>query len=159
MRVRPPRGAADRWLAIAHERFGAEGLRIGAARACVLDVIARDAQCLVGAQEIVAAIRRDGGTGSQASVYRVFDDAYRLGLLRRELDDSGGVRYEIVLPESHHHHLVDDASGQTTPFHDDELDAAIVAAAHRLGVRMTGHEVRIRGVIAPHESRGPMPPT
>ncbi|MDA2953456.1 MAG: transcriptional repressor [Actinomycetota bacterium] len=141
------RAIADRWLGIAHERFSAAGFRIGAARAKVLDVVARDAQCLVGAQDIVAALRSEGGIGSQASVYRVFDKAYRLGLLRRELDESGAVRYEISLPEFHHHHLVDETSGETIPFHDDELEAAIVAAAARLGVRMTGHEVRIRGMV------------
>jgi Fe2+ or Zn2+ uptake regulation protein len=141
-----PRAIAERWLALAHERFAADGLRIGAARARVLDVVARDAQCLVGAQDIVAALRRDGGAGSQASVYRVVEDAYRLGLLRRDLDESGGVRYEIVLPEAHHHHFIDEASGTTTPFNDHDLEVALAAVAERLGVRMTGHEVRIRGI-------------
>ena len=146
MRTAARRAASDRWLDRAHDRFAAEGLRIGAARARALDVIARDATCLVTVQELVRALRRDGGAGSQASVYRVVEQAHRLGLLRRELGPDGAVRYEIVIPGEHHHHLVDDASGETVPFVDDDLERALEEAARRLGVRMTSHDVRIRGV-------------
>ena len=83
------RAAADRWLDRAHERFAAEGLRIGAARARALDVIARDATCLVSVLDLVSAVRNQGGAGSQASVYRVVEQAHRLGLLRRELGADG----------------------------------------------------------------------
>ncbi|MBM3634407.1 MAG: transcriptional repressor [Actinobacteria bacterium] len=140
------RAAPDRWLDRATDRFAAEGLRIGAARARALEVIARDATCLVTVQDLVRALRQDGGAGSQASVYRAVEHAHRLGLLRRELGADGAVRYEIVLPDEHHHHLVDDDSGEIVPFIDDDLEQALDQAARRLGVRMTSHEVRIRGV-------------
>ena len=140
------RAVADRWLDRAHERFAAEGLRIGAARARALDVIARDATCLVSVLDLVSAVRNQGGAGSQASVYRVVEQAHRLGLLRRELGADGVVRYEIVLPDLHHHHLVDDTTGTTVPFVDDDLERALAQAARRLGVHMTSHEVRIHGV-------------
>ena len=119
---------------------------MGAARATALGVIARDAICPVCVQDLVRAVRRQGGAGSQASVYRVVEQAHRLGLLRRELGPDGAVRYEIVIPGEHHHHLVDDASGETVPFVDDDLERALEEAARRLGVRMTSHDVRIRGV-------------
>ncbi|MBM3665631.1 MAG: transcriptional repressor [Actinobacteria bacterium] len=140
------RGMSDRWLDFAYKRFEAQGLRIGPARARTLDVIARDAICLVCVQDLVRAVRQQGSAGSQASVYRVVEHAHRMGLLRRELGPDGAVRYEIALPDEHHHHLVDDDSGETVPFVDDDLERALEQAARRLGVRMTAHEVRIHGV-------------
>jgi len=137
---------SDRWLNRAHELFEADGLRMGAARMRALEVIARDATCLMCVKDLVRAVRRQGGAGSQASVYRVVEHAHRLGLLRRELGPDGAVRYEAVLPGQQHYHFVDDDSGDILPFVDRDLERVLEEAARRLGMRMTWHEVRMRGV-------------
>jgi Fur family ferric uptake transcriptional regulator len=139
---------SERWLNRAHELFAADGLRIGPARTHALSVIARDATCLVCVKDLVRAVRRQGGAGSQASVYRVVEHAHRLGLLRRELGPDGAVRYETVLPDEQHYHFVDDDSGDILPFVDHDLERVLHEAALRLGMRMTSHEVRICGVRA-----------
>ena len=135
----------DRWLAHALQRIAAAGLRSGAARSRVVELLARDGQCLIGVQAIVDRLRADGAPGSQASVYRVLDELHGLGLVTRSLDAQGVSSYEIADRENHHHHLIDDATGKVERLEDPALERAIVAAAKRAGFDLTGHEVVLRG--------------
>jgi Fur family ferric uptake transcriptional regulator len=134
----------DRWLARADRQLSGPGRRAGAARRAVVELLARDGQCLLSAQEIIDRLR-ERGTGSPASVYRALDELFELGLLHR-LDGRDGIaRYEIADPHRHHHHFVDEASGEVRPFTDDALERTIAAVAKRLGVQLTGHDVILRG--------------
>lgn len=135
----------DRWLERAEGRLNGAGLRAGAARTAVVELLAREGQCLMSAQEITDLLRRQG-SASAASVYRVLDELFELGLLHR-LDGRDGIaRYEIADPERHHHHIVDERSGEVRPFDDEALEDAIAAVGRRLGMRLTSHEVILRGV-------------
>jgi Fur family ferric uptake transcriptional regulator len=134
----------DRWLAYAQRRTNGAGLRTGAARAAVIELLAREGQCLLSPQEITDRLRSQG-SGSAASVYRVLDELFELGLLHR-LDGRDGIaRYEISDPEHHHHHFVDEATGVVEAFTDDALERAIDAVAERLGIQLSGHDVVLRG--------------
>jgi Fur family ferric uptake transcriptional regulator len=134
----------DRWLEHAHRCTGGAGLRAGAAREAVIEVLASEGQCLLTAQEITELVRA-GGTGSAASVYRIIDELFTLGLLHR-LDGRDGVaRYEIADPEHHHHHFVDESTGRVEAFADDGLEHAIEDVAARLGIELSGHDVVLRG--------------
>jgi Fur family transcriptional regulator, ferric uptake regulator len=76
----------------------------------------------------------------------VLDELFELGLLHR-LDGRDGVaRFEIADPERHHHHMVDESTGEVRPFSDETLEEAIAAVGRRLGMRLTSHEVILRGV-------------
>jgi Fur family ferric uptake transcriptional regulator len=122
-------------------------LRSGAARTAVIELLAREGQCLLSAQDILDRLRSQGG-GSAASVYRVIDELFGLGLLHR-LDGRDGVaRYEIADPDRHHHHFVDEQTGEVEAFSDEALEQAIDAVAGRLGVRLSGHDVVLRGARA-----------
>jgi Fur family ferric uptake transcriptional regulator len=134
----------DQWLARAHAELSSAGRRSGAARTAVIELLAREGQCLLSAQKILDLLRAERRT-SGASVYRALEELHDLGLLRR-LDASGGVaRFEIVAPGRRHHHFVDDSSGSVRPFVDDGLERAIEDAAARLGVVLSGHDVVLRG--------------
>jgi Fur family ferric uptake transcriptional regulator len=134
----------DRWLTDAYRRTARAGLRSGAARTAVIDTLAREGQCLLTAQEITDRVR-SGGSGSTASVYRILEELSDLGLLHR-LDGRDGVaRYEIADPDSHHHHFVDEKTGNVTAFEDEALEQAINDVADRLGVELSGHDVVLRG--------------
>jgi Fur family ferric uptake transcriptional regulator len=135
----------DRWLARAYTRIAAAGLRSGAARTRVVELLAREAQCLIGVQAIVDRLRAEGSPGSQASVYRVLDELQGLGLVTRSVDAHGVSRYEIADPDGHHHHLVDEETGAVEPFEDPALEQAIEDAALRAGIELTGHEILLRG--------------
>ncbi|MBE2315635.1 transcriptional repressor [Solirubrobacter sp. CPCC 204708] len=131
----------DRWLAQADATLSSAGRRAGAARTAIVEWLAREGQCLVTAQDVLDRLPQ----GSPSSVYRTLDELFALGLLHRFHGQDGVARYEIADPLRHHHHFIDEASGAARPFTDDELERAIEAAARRLGVRLTGHEVVIRG--------------
>ena len=141
-------GLRDRWLAEADRRMAAAGLRAGAARTAVVELLAREGQCLVSVQEVTDRLRASG-QGSPASVYRAVDDLFGLGLLHRVDGRDGVARYEIADLDGHHHHFVDDDSGQVRAFEDEALECAIEGVAERLGVVLTGHEVILRGTPRP----------
>jgi Fur family ferric uptake transcriptional regulator len=134
----------DRWLSHAEQRLTGAGLRSGAARTAVIELLAREGQCLLSAQEITDLLRARNA-GSAASVYRVLDELFDLALVHR-LDGRDGIaRYEIADPERHHHHFVDEQTGTVEAFHDDDLERAIDAVARRLGVQLSGHDLVLRG--------------
>ena len=138
----------DRWLAHAQRRTDGAGLRAGAARTAVVELLAREGQCLLTPQEITDRLRAQG-IGSAASVYRIIDELFALGLLHR-LDGRDGVaRYEIADPEQHHHHFVDESTGTVEAFSDDALERAIDDVAARLGIELSGHDVVLRGARRP----------
>ena len=134
----------DRWLAHTQQLTAGAGLRSGAARTAVIELLARDGQCLLSAQELTDRLRARG-VGSAASVYRVVDELFALGLLHR-LDGRDGIaRFEIADPHRHHHHFVDERTGDVEAFSDEALERAIDAVAQRLGVELSGHDVVLRG--------------
>jgi Fur family transcriptional regulator, ferric uptake regulator len=134
----------DRWLARAGRLTSGAGLRSGAARTAVIELLARDGQCLLTAQEVTDRLRARGA-GSPATVYRVMDELFELGLLHRMDGRDGVARFEIADPQRHHHHFVDERTGEVHAFADDALEHAIDAVADRLGVELTGHDVVLRG--------------
>jgi Fur family ferric uptake transcriptional regulator len=134
----------DRWLARADRQLSGPGRRAGAARTAVVELLAREGQCLLSAQDIIDRLR-ERGIGSPASVYRALDELFELGLLHRLDGRDGTARYEISDPHRHHHHFVDEVSGEVRAFTDDALEQTITAVARRLGVELTGHDVMLRG--------------
>lgn len=135
----------DRWLARTEQRLVSTGRRSGAARTAVIELLAREGQCLVGAQDIVDRLRGHRPV-SAASVYRALEELYELGLLHRVDGRDGIARYEIADAErTHHHHFVDEASGTVLPFTDEALEQAIADVAARLGIELSSHDVILRG--------------
>lgn len=133
----------DTWIAEAQRRLRAAGQRSGAVRAAVLEVLAGEG-CLLSADEVIAALAKDG-IGSRASVYRVLDQLCELELVQRLEDVSAVARFEIIDPSHHHHHIVNETTGQIIAFTDPVLEASIEAIANRAGLKLTGHEVVLRG--------------
>jgi Fur family transcriptional regulator, ferric uptake regulator len=132
------------WLEHARGRLRGAGRRDSAGRAAVVELLAEQ-RCLVTPQEIVDGLRERGEAGSPATVYRALETLHELGLVRR-FDAAGIARYEPVDPSGdHHHHLVDEATGEVVPFEDPELEAAIEGIGRRLGLEVTGHDVILRG--------------
>lgn len=138
--------ARDRWLAHADARLRGAGLRTSAGRTAVVELLAQEGDCLLSAQEIGDRLREREAAGSTATVYRALETLHGLGLVRRFDGGEGIARYEIADPTGdHHHHLVDEETGEVVAFEDAELEAAITRIGRRLGVRLTGHDVILRG--------------
>jgi Fur family transcriptional regulator, ferric uptake regulator len=138
------RAARDRWLAHADQRLRGAGLRAGAARIAVVELLAREGGCLLSAQEVAHRLR-ERGEGSAASVYRTLETLHELGLVHRVDGRDGVARYEVAHPDHHHHHFLDERTGDLMPFEDEELEAVIERVADRLGVDLDSHDVILRG--------------
>ena len=122
------------------------GRKTGGAREAVIELLAAEDCCLT-AQEIARELdRRDREVGL-ASVYRALDLLSELGLVARLDTGEGPSRFERVTPDGeHHHHAVCDSCGSLTPFEDDQLERAIERLGNRLDLRVSGHDVVLRGL-------------
>jgi Fur family ferric uptake transcriptional regulator len=139
-------GRTDSWSELAVQALGEAGHRRGGARLSVVELLARH-DCCLSAQEIAARLRAEGGPVGTASVYRALDLLHRKGLVQRVEVGDGGARYEAVVPGGeHHHHVVCDRCGAIAQFEDRALERVIDRLGGRLGHRVSGHDVVIRGV-------------
>ena len=141
-------GSEQDWSAIALAALGDAGMRRGGARQAVVEQLARE-RCCVTAQELADSLRSSGSGVGIASVYRALEALDRFGLVQRVEVGEGGTRYEAVVPGGeHHHHVVCDSCGRISAFEDPGLERAIDRLADRLGHRVSGHDVLIRGRCA-----------
>lgn len=135
----------ERWSGLAREALRQRGRRSGGARRAVVELLARR-ECCLSAEEIYAALRKEGETTGIASIYRALELLRERGLVQRIDLGSGPARYEAAVPGGdHHHHALCERCGQITPFEDPALERALERLDGRLGLRMSGHDVLIRG--------------
>lgn len=81
---------------------------------------------------------------SIATVYRTVRLFEESGILERHDFRDGRSRYETV-PDEHHDHLIDLATGKVIEFHDDELEALQQRIAARLGFTLVDHRMELYG--------------
>lgn len=135
----------ENWSELAEEALDRAGQRAGEARRAVVQLLARQ-DCCLSAHEIAARLREERGGIGTASVYRALDLLLGIGLVQRIEIGGGAARYEPVIPDGHHHHhVVCESCGRLSPFEDEGLERAIGRLAKRLGHRVSGHDVLIRG--------------
>jgi Fur family ferric uptake transcriptional regulator len=138
----------ERWVERAEAELAAAGHKRGGARRALLELL--DGQeCALSALEIEEALcaAEAGRRVSRASVYRILDELERLGLVQRVEIGQAMVRYERVC-EHHHHHLVCDDCGVIIPFSDPALERAITSLSERVPLRVSEHEIVLRGSCA-----------
>jgi Fur family ferric uptake transcriptional regulator len=133
------------WSEHALESLRGAGLKPGAARAAVVEVLSEQDCCLSAGRIHEEVRRRRPGVGI-ASVYRALETLTGLGLVHRIDLRSGGARYEPALPSGdHHHHLVCGDCGKVEAFTDDELEHVIHTVSTAAAFRVDEHEVVLRG--------------
>ena len=133
------------WAEHARNALREAGIKPGAARAAVSDVVA-DQRCCLSASAIHEEVRRRRPRVGVASVYRALQTLTELGLVHRLDLRSGGARYEPAEPSGdHHHHLVCGDCGKVEAFSDDRLELAIHGVSQAAAFRIEEHEVVLRG--------------
>jgi Fur family transcriptional regulator, ferric uptake regulator len=148
MRMRTGIILAMRWADHARDALQEAGVKPGAARAAVIDVVA-DQECCLSADAIHEEVRRRRPGVGIASVYRALQTLTELGLVHRLDLRSGGARYEPAQPSGdHHHHLVCGDCGKVEAFSDDQLERAIHGVSQAAAFRIDEHEVVLRGRCA-----------
>jgi Fur family ferric uptake transcriptional regulator len=132
------------WAQGASEALAAAGYRRGGARRAILELL-DEQPCALNAAQIGDALARRRREVSRASVYRVMEELAEIGLVQR-VEVGGVVRYEAARGGGeHHHHLVCEHCGRILPFTDDGLERAIRRASDRLPLRVSEHEIVLRG--------------
>jgi Fur family ferric uptake transcriptional regulator len=136
------------WANDAAEALASAGYRRGGARRAIVELLDEQA-CALSAAEIEHALGTRKRAVSRASVYRVVEELADMGLLQRVDVGHGSVRFEPARHgPGHHHHLVCDRCGRLEPFSDDGLERAIRRASERLPVRVSEHEIVLRGACS-----------
>jgi Fur family ferric uptake transcriptional regulator len=123
--------------------FSQAGLRHGGARERVINLLAEQ-PCALSAVEIEDTLKARGRPTARASIYRTLELLAEHGLVERIEVGDGQARFERS-GEHHHHHLVCDRCGKLVAFDDPGLERAIDRLSDRLGVRVSGHDVLLRG--------------
>jgi len=152
------KGAADSvgWGERAREQLAAAGYRRGGARRAIVELL-DEQPCALSAVEIRLALAGRRREVSRASVYRVMEELEDMGLLQR-VDVGGVVRYEAVRAGAgHHHHLLCEQCGRLEPFTDAGLERAINRLSERLPLRVSEHEIVIRGACRSCAEAGDSP--
>jgi Fur family ferric uptake transcriptional regulator len=133
------------WAERAAQALTDAGYRRGGARRAILELL-DEQSCALSAAQIQQALSRRHRDVSRSSVYRVMEELERIGLLQRVELGQGMVRYEAVRGgPGHHHHLVCDLCGRLQPFTDPGLERAIRRLSDRVPLRVSEHEIVIRG--------------
>jgi len=134
------------WSAHARAVLEDAGHRRGGARDEVIDLLAGQA-CAISVHEIESTLRHDGRPIGRASIYRALDTLADLGLVKRLDVGRAEACFEPARADGHHHHhVVCESCGTLTAFDDPELEDAIGRLGDRLGMRITDHDVLLRGV-------------
>jgi Fur family ferric uptake transcriptional regulator len=137
--------SAAHWTDHAFEVLAEHGHRAGGARSAVVEALGRRGGCL-DAEELVGTLRRERKRVGVASVYRALALLSELGVLQRVPVAGGSARYELAGPGGdHHHHLVCDDCGATTPFEDEALERAIGRLSRRTAYAVQAHDVTLHG--------------
>ncbi len=136
------------WVDYVHSVLAVAGLKRGAARDRIIDVLA-DQRCALTAIEIEDILRIRGEATARASIYRVLELLVEHGLVERVVVDPGEARFEPVDPGGqHHHHLICGQCGRLEAFDDPGLERAITRLSNRLGARVESHDVLLRGACS-----------
>ena len=136
------------WADETVQRLLAKGLRNGGARRAVIELLAGQNCCLTP-QEIfsTSCAPRDDASASRASD-RILKLLTAEGVVQRIDLGSGTARYEPVLPDGHHHHLVCDSCGKVEAFEDPALESALTRVEQRSGYAVAAHDVVLHGACA-----------
>ena len=136
---------AAAWSEHVHGVLADAGFKRGGARERVIELLAQE-PCALTAGEIEAALRESGRSPGRASIYRVLDQLVEHGLAERVEVGDGQARFERQQPGGeHHHHIVCEGCGRLIAFDDPGLERAIAKLSERLGMRISGHDILLRG--------------
>jgi Fur family ferric uptake transcriptional regulator len=131
------------WTDQVHAALYRAGLKRGGARERVIELLAAQ-PCALSAVEIEATLKARGRPTGRASIYRTLELLAEHGLVERVEVGDGQMRFERA-GEHHHHHLVCERCGRLVAFDDPGLERAIDGLSDRLGVRVSSHDVLLRG--------------
>jgi Fur family ferric uptake transcriptional regulator len=122
-----------------------KGLRWTPQRALILRMALRSSDHFT-ADELLANCREEDRSVSRATVYRTLALLEQSGVVEGLETGDGSRRFEAMLGQEHHDHMVCTGCGAILEFRDDALEARQEAAARKHGFRIQHHSLRLYGL-------------
>ena len=126
------------------------GLKATLPRIKILEIMQKNREAHMRAEEIYQALREDGEDVGLATVYRVLTQFEDAGLVIRHHFEGGHAVFEFN-EGRHHDHLVCVKSGKVIEFTDPIIEERQKAIAKEHGFKMTDHTLIIYGVSAEYQ--------
>lgn len=98
------------------------------------------------ADELLARCREQDRSVSRATVYRTLSLLEQAGVVEGLETGDGSRRFEPMLGQEHHDHMVCTGCGAILEFRDDALEARQEAAARKRGFVIQHHSLRLYGL-------------
>lgn len=131
------------------EQLAKESHRLTPQREAVVDVLIKNADDHLSAEEIFMHTRELYAEIGLATVYRNLELLEKLGLIHRFDYGDGQNRYEIRLgaeEDHYHHHLICQKCGSIGEFHSDLLETIEKRIQEETGFEVTDHCLRFFGL-------------
>ena len=116
------------------------GLKVTLPRLKILEILERDSDRHMTAEDIYQCLRDANEDVGIATVYRVLTQFESAGLVERHNFDSGPAVYELDRGE-HHDHMVCTETGKVIEFHNSDIEALQVKIAAENGYQLVGHSL------------------
>ncbi len=154
----PSNSLSDSW-GTAKARLAGHAARAGLKRSRARDAVV-DAFLAtpghVSVEELTAIVRRRRPEVGYTTVYRALKLLSECGLAAARQFGDGKARFERVLEEAHHDHLICTSCGAIHEFEDPHIEELQEAVAQRHGFQITSHKMELYGTCI--RCAAPRPP-
>jgi Fur family ferric uptake transcriptional regulator len=131
------------------------GVRLTGARRRILEaVVGLRGHWHFTVEELLDRMHADGVPASKATLYRTLTLLVEAGAVEPREFERGKLRYEVVVGQEHHDHMICTSCGGVHEFVVEEIERRQQEAARRFGFRMMGHSHRIFGLCARCSAKG-----
>ena len=100
----------------------------------------------ISVEEIIRRLRDQGEAVGTATVYRTLELLVESGLVRAHDFGEGFKRYEPMLAQAHHEHLICERCGRVVEFQNERLERMLPIIADEHAFQHRRHRVEIYGV-------------
>jgi len=121
------------------------GLKATLPRLKILEILERNPDRHVSAEDVYKALLESGDDVGLATVYRVLTQFEQAGLVTRHHFEGGHAVFELN-QGGHHDHILCIKCGRVEEFIDETIEARQQAIAEKHGFEMTDHSLYIYGL-------------
>ncbi len=134
-------------MRIFDEYIAARGLKNTLQRRCIVKTFFQSPHH-VSSEELYAGVRALDERTGQATVYRTLKLLCEAGLAKEMHFGDGIARYEPVLDDTHHDHLICNVCGKNIEVVDETIERLQEKLAASHGFELTSHRMYLYGVCA-----------
>lgn len=98
------------------------------------------------AEDLVKEVRKRYPSIGPATIYRTLKLLCDCGIAEMREFGEGFARYEVLLPDEHHDHLICTSCGRIIEFEEEAIEALQERVAMRYGFQMHHHRLEIYGL-------------